>query len=113
MPAIGTSVWTGRAVQAGCDDLEITGLAHLYSALKRSVFLLAIMDIRTHPFSFASGPWKAGCATRSRIRRWDRFSISSIQLADLGGNLGVLRGCRLDARFVIASLHQNGQRNPR
>jgi hypothetical protein len=28
----GTSVWTGRAVQAGCDDLEIIGLAHLYSA---------------------------------------------------------------------------------
>jgi hypothetical protein len=25
-------VWTGRAVQAGCDDLEIIGLAHLYSA---------------------------------------------------------------------------------
>jgi hypothetical protein len=30
--AFGTSVWTGRAVQAGCDDLEIIGLAHLYSA---------------------------------------------------------------------------------
>jgi hypothetical protein len=28
----GTSVWTGRAVQAGFDDLEIIGLAHLYSA---------------------------------------------------------------------------------
>jgi hypothetical protein len=30
--SIPTSVWTGRAVQAGCDDLEINGLAHLYSA---------------------------------------------------------------------------------
>jgi hypothetical protein len=68
-------------------DLEITGLAHLYSALQRSVLLLAVMDIRTHPISFASRPWKAVCATRSRMRRWDRFSISSIQLADLGGNL--------------------------
>jgi hypothetical protein len=28
----GTFVWTGRAVQAGFDDLEIIGLAHLYSA---------------------------------------------------------------------------------
>jgi hypothetical protein len=28
----GTYVWTGRAVQAGFDDLEIIGLAHLYSA---------------------------------------------------------------------------------
>jgi hypothetical protein len=32
--AFGTSVWTGRASQAGYDDLEIIGLAHLYSALK-------------------------------------------------------------------------------
>ena len=32
--------WTGRAVQAGCDDLEIIGLAHLYSAHCRERFLL-------------------------------------------------------------------------
>jgi hypothetical protein len=31
---------TGRAVQAGCDDLEIIGLAHLYSAHCRERFLL-------------------------------------------------------------------------
>jgi hypothetical protein len=39
--AYGTSVWTGRALQVGYDDLEIIGyddleiigLAHLYSAL--------------------------------------------------------------------------------
>jgi hypothetical protein len=30
---IGTSVWTGRALQVGYDGLEIVGLAHLYSAL--------------------------------------------------------------------------------
>jgi len=30
---IGTSVWTGRALQAKYDDLEIIGLAHLYLAL--------------------------------------------------------------------------------
>jgi hypothetical protein len=29
----GTYVWTGRALQAECDDLEMIGLAHLYSAL--------------------------------------------------------------------------------
>ena len=33
MSLIGTSVWTGRVLQAECDDLEMTGLAHLYSAL--------------------------------------------------------------------------------
>jgi hypothetical protein len=31
--ATGTSVWTGRALQAGYNELEIIGLAHLYSAL--------------------------------------------------------------------------------
>jgi len=33
MAVIGTSVWTGRALQVGYDGLEIVGLAHLYSAL--------------------------------------------------------------------------------
>src|SRR5262245_7643322 len=33
----GTSVWTGRALQAGSDDLEIIGLALLYPALEWSV----------------------------------------------------------------------------
>jgi hypothetical protein len=32
----GTSVWTGRALQAECDDLEMIGLALLYPALERS-----------------------------------------------------------------------------
>jgi hypothetical protein len=35
--ACGTSVWTGRALQAGSDDLEIIGLALLYPALEWSV----------------------------------------------------------------------------
>jgi hypothetical protein len=33
----GTSVWTGRALQAENDDLEMIGLAHLYPALERNV----------------------------------------------------------------------------
>ena len=33
---IGTFVWTGRALQAECDDLEMIGLALLYPALERS-----------------------------------------------------------------------------
>jgi hypothetical protein len=32
----GTLVWTGRALQAECDDLEMIGLALLYPALERS-----------------------------------------------------------------------------
>jgi hypothetical protein len=84
------SVWTGRALQAGFDDLEVFGLAHLYSALLRERLFPAIMEVRTHPISFTSRPWKAIWVTRSRMRRRDRFSISSIQLADLGRYPSVL-----------------------
>ena len=35
--ATSPSVWTGRALQAECDDLEVIGLAHLYPALAWSV----------------------------------------------------------------------------
>src|SRR6476620_2484055 len=34
---IGPSVWTGRALQAESDDLEVIGLALLYPALERNV----------------------------------------------------------------------------
>ena len=34
MSATGPSVWTGRALQAENDDLEMIGLAHLYPARK-------------------------------------------------------------------------------
>ena len=33
----GPSVWTGRALQAKNDDLEMIGLALLYPALERNV----------------------------------------------------------------------------
>jgi hypothetical protein len=47
----GTSVWTGRALQAENDDLEMIGLAHLYPFV-----FLAIMDIRARSISFVSRP---------------------------------------------------------
>jgi hypothetical protein len=53
--------------------------------LNGTFVFLAIMDIRAHPISFSERPREAGRATRSRMRRRDRFSISSFQLADLGG----------------------------
>ena len=37
MSHIGPSVWTGRALQAESDDLEVIGLALLYPALERNV----------------------------------------------------------------------------
>jgi hypothetical protein len=53
--------------------------------LNGTFVFLAIMDIRAHPISFSERPIEAGRATRSWMRRRDRFSISSFQLADLGG----------------------------
>ena len=36
-PLLAPSVWTGRALQAESDDLEVIGLALLYPALERNV----------------------------------------------------------------------------
>ena len=60
----GPSVWTGRALQAESDDLEVIGLALLYPALERNVFVfLAIMDNpRALDLIRVSAP-KARCAT--------------------------------------------------
>ena len=87
MSECGTSVWTGRVLKAGCDRFgDDWSRSSVFGPLNGASRSPAIMDIRAHPISFASRPWKAVCATRSRTRRWDRFSISSIQLADLGGS---------------------------
>jgi hypothetical protein len=48
--------------------MEGIGLAHLYPAYERGAYALAIMDIRAHPISFASRPWKAVSATGSPPR---------------------------------------------
>ena len=56
MAASGPSVWTGRALQAESDDLEVMGLALLYPALDGTFEFLAIMDIRARSISFASRP---------------------------------------------------------
>jgi hypothetical protein len=58
----GPSVWTGRALQVGSDDLEMIGLALLYPALEWSVELLAIMDIGAFDRIRDSAP-KTGWAT--------------------------------------------------
>jgi hypothetical protein len=52
----GTTVWTGRALQVGFDDLEAIGLALLYPALIGTFVFLAIMDIRARPISFSERP---------------------------------------------------------
>ena len=54
-PLYGPAVWTGRALQAESDDLEVIGLALLYPARTERLFL-ANMDIRARSTSFASRP---------------------------------------------------------
>jgi hypothetical protein len=46
MSAHGPSVWTGRALQAESDDLEVVGLALLYPALDGTFEFLAIMETK-------------------------------------------------------------------
>jgi hypothetical protein len=52
----GPSVWTGRALQAKNDDVELIGLALLYPALDGTFVFLAIMDIRARSISLATRP---------------------------------------------------------
>jgi hypothetical protein len=54
--AIGTFVWTGRALQAGFGDLETLVLRFCIRPLNEAASLLAIMDIRAHPISFSERP---------------------------------------------------------
>jgi hypothetical protein len=53
---LGPSVWTGRALQAENDDVELMGLALLYPALDGTFVFLAIMDIRARSISLATRP---------------------------------------------------------
>jgi len=49
MSLVGTFAWTGRALQAECEEMEGVGLAHLYPRpLLGSFVLLCIMDIRAN-----------------------------------------------------------------
>jgi hypothetical protein len=50
------SVWTGRALQAGCEQMEGVVLLICIRPLHGAFVLLAIMDIRAHPISFSERP---------------------------------------------------------
>ena len=65
--------------------------------------LLAIMDILATRSHSRIGPERPASATRSRMRRRDPFSISSIQLADLGRYLSALFRLNPGAYAVLGS----------
>jgi len=56
MSATGPSVWTGRALQAENDDLEMIGLALLYPARRNVCVPWPSWIIRARSISFASRP---------------------------------------------------------
>ena len=74
-------------LQVRCEWMGGLVLRFAIRPVNGAFMLLTIMDIRAHPFSFCERPGEAGWVTRSRVRRRDRFSISSIQPADLGSQL--------------------------
>src|SRR5215472_3287214 len=55
------------------------------SGLALELVLRTIMEIRAHPILLAAMPLRAISGVSSRMRREDQFSISSLSLADLGG----------------------------
>ena len=91
----GPSVWTGRALQAESDDLEVIGLALLYPALDGTFVFLAIMDIRARSISFATRPRRPYGPPDHERAGETFFSISSFRLADLGGKLTLSFGINL------------------
>src|SRR5262252_11145292 len=55
------------------------------SGLALELVLRTIIEIRAHPILLAAMPLRAISGVNSRMRREDQFSISSLSLADLGG----------------------------
>jgi hypothetical protein len=55
------------------------------SGLALELVLRTIMEIRAHPILLAAMPLRAISGVSSRMRREDQLSISSLSLADLGG----------------------------
>src|SRR5262245_62493966 len=55
------------------------------SGLALELVRRTIIEIRTHPILLAAMPLRAISGVSSRMRREDQFSISSLSLADLGG----------------------------
>ena len=109
---------TGRVLQVGYERWRGLVLRFCIRPVNRAFMLLAIMDIRARPFSFSERPRLETRITRLRVRRRDRFSVSSIQLADLGSQLSATGCSKLsisrrtcyDARFVAVFVPRPSKR---
>src|ERR1700757_1601354 len=84
MSPCGPSVWTGRALQAQSDDLEVVVLRFCIRPVNGTFVFPAIMDIRARSISFASRP-RRPYGPPGHERAGETFSISSFRLAAPGG----------------------------
>src|SRR6476620_3238962 len=124
MSGFDPTVWTGRALQAGCEQMEGVGLAHLYPALAWSVsapghhgyprapdLILGkalrgrlghqITGTTARPFLHFLNPTRR--PRQVILVPWISPSVEPERL----------RCSRLDACFVAACLHQHGPGDPR
>ena len=81
----GPTVWTGRALQAKNDDLEKVGLALLYPAPEGNIFVPGHHGYPYAPDLILGKALKGQSGHQIRDATARPFSISSFQLADLGG----------------------------
>src|SRR5262245_669636 len=125
----GTSVWTGRALQAESDDLEVIGLALLYPALERNVCVPGHHGYpRASDLILGKAQRGRSCHQITDATARPFLHLSSFQLADLGGKANYcyrdqlqtwggghpLSGCGLRyARLIAALLCQHGPSDPR
>src|SRR5262245_50343573 len=85
MSIIGTSVWTGRALQAESDDLEVIGLALLYPALERNVCVPGHHGYpRASDLILGKAQRGRSCHQITDATARPFLHLSSFQLADLG-----------------------------
>jgi hypothetical protein len=79
------TVWTGRALQAESDDLEVIGLALLYPALERNVCVPGHDGYPRASDLILGKALKGRSGHQFRDATARPFLHSSFQLADLGG----------------------------
>src|SRR5262249_54867746 len=80
------SVWTGRALQAESDDLEVIGLALLYPALERNVCVPGHHGYpRASDLILGKAQRGRSCHQITDATARPFLHLSSFQLADLGG----------------------------
>ena len=105
------SVWTGRVLQARCDERRRLVLRFCIRHLNGAVLLLAIMDIRAHPISFSKSPEGP---VGSPDHGCDGETVSPLLNPARRPRQLLISCCvHYDAQFVVAPLRQDRPSDPR